>query len=145
MNLHKIDLVQTSFELVKPQAMQTSGLFYQRIFELNPALKPLFPNDLTALRLKFIDMLTLLIAGLDRPESIIAEAKALGVRHVDYGAKDADYHIIGAALLWAIEQSLGEGFTSEVKDAWHEAYYLIAGLMKEAATAAINDPPPASG
>lgn len=140
MDLHKIELVQRSFEQVKPKAVSTAALFYQRVFELNPSLAPLFKRDLTALGVKFIEMLTVLITGLHQPESIILAAKALGMRHAGYGAKGTDYHTIGAALLWALEQSLGADFTPETKDAWYEAYYLIAGLMKEAAES-ISAPP----
>jgi nitric oxide dioxygenase len=47
--------------------------------------------------------------------------------------KDDDYASIGAALLWLLEQVLGEEFTPELKDAWSEAYLLVASVMRRAA------------
>jgi hemoglobin-like flavoprotein len=49
---------------------------------------------------------------------------------VHYGVKDPDYETVGAALLWTIEQGLGDAFTPAVREAWSEAYLLVATLMR---------------
>ena len=75
-------------------------------------------------------------AALDRLESVVPAVQQLGVRHVGYGVKDEHYDTVGAALLWTLEQGLGDGFTSEVKDAWATVYGVLAGTMKSAAAEA---------
>jgi hemoglobin-like flavoprotein len=75
-------------------------------------------------------MLTEIVAQLDRPECLVPNVSALGRQHMHYGVKDADYETVGAALLWTIEQGLGDGFTPAVREAWTEAYLLVATLMR---------------
>jgi hemoglobin-like flavoprotein len=72
------------------------------------------------------------VRGLDRPETIEPSIRALGQRHYRYGVTAPDYNTFGAALIWALEQVLGDAFTPEVKEAWIEAYDVLAGAMKKA-------------
>jgi hemoglobin-like flavoprotein len=136
MELDDIELLQRTFARLSAAPEETALLFYARLFALNPELRPLFKRALPEQAEKFMAMLTFIVAGLHRPASIIAEVKNLGVRHTGYGALTEHYDRIGAALLWTVEQRLGPEFTPRVQAAWREAYFLIAGLMKEAATAA---------
>jgi hemoglobin-like flavoprotein len=57
----------------------------------------------------------------------------LGKRHVAYGVKPEDYDSVGAALLWTLEQGLGDDFTPDTKEAWATVYGLVATTMKDAA------------
>jgi len=45
MNLIQKALVQTSFAQVRPIADAAAALFYRRLFELDPTLRPLFNGD----------------------------------------------------------------------------------------------------
>ena len=135
MTLDHIRLVQTSFEAVRPVALKTSQLFYARLFETKPALRYLFSEDMAVQQAKLMDMLGMIVRRLDQAEAYMGEVKALGQRHVTYRVEDAHYADVGTALLWALQQVLGAAFTPEVGVAWHEAYFLVAGLMKEAAEA----------
>lgn len=78
-------------------------------------------------------MFAQIVHAIDRPEELVSSVAALGRRHVHYGVKDADYDSIGAALLWTLEQGLGDEFTPEVKAAWAEAYLTVATVMRRAA------------
>jgi hemoglobin-like flavoprotein len=57
----------------------------------------------------------------------------LGRRHVGYGVTAEHYELVGEALLWTLEQGLGDDFTPSVKAAWQEAYVTLSGAMKSAA------------
>jgi nitric oxide dioxygenase len=72
------------------------------------------------------------VRGLDRPGSIADSIKTLGSRHRGYGVTMTDYNTFGAALIWALEQSMGDAFTTEVKAAWVEAYEVVSDEMKKA-------------
>ena len=56
---------------------------------------------------------------------------ALGRRHSGYGVQDKDYGTVGKALIWTLEQGMGEDFTPEVRDAWMAAYGMIAQVMQQ--------------
>ena len=115
---------------------QAAALFYGRLFELDPSLRPLFKGDMAEQGRKLMNMLATAAMGLDRLDGIVGEVQALGRRHVAYGVQDAHYDTVGAALLWTLEQGLGDAFTPQVKAAWAEAYTLLAGTMKQAAAEA---------
>jgi hemoglobin-like flavoprotein len=74
-------------------------------------------------------MLAAVIGGLDNLPSILPAASALAKRHLAYGAKVEHYPVVGAALLWTLEQGLGDGWTSDVADAWKAAYGTLSGFM----------------
>jgi hemoglobin-like flavoprotein len=133
MKLDKIALVRATFDALGPQANAAAELFYQRLFELDPALKSMFSQDSAVQAAKFMSTLQLTVTGLDRPENILAEVKRLGLSHAGYGVRPEHYVVAGQALLWALARSLGPQFTPEVEAAWSEAYSLVAGLMQEAA------------
>lgn len=133
MTSRQITLVQSSWEKVAPISVEAAALFYQRLFELDPALRALFPTDVTEQGKKLMTMIALVVRGLTRLDQIIPTMQGLGRNHVDYGVKDEDYATVGAALLWTLEQGLGEAFDSETRDAWSAAYGLLSSTMQEAA------------
>jgi hemoglobin-like flavoprotein len=124
-------LVQTSFAKVLPIAGAAADLFYNRLFELDPALRPLFKADLTEQKLKLMQMLATAVRGLDDLGTLVPAVRALGARHNGYGVKDEHYETVGAALLWTLEKGLGSDFTAETKDAWIAVYAILAATMKE--------------
>lgn len=133
MTPEQVGLVKNSWTMVTPMAQQAGELFYGRLFELDPALEPMFKNERSEQVRKLMASLNMVVMSLDRLESILPNVQELGRRHVDYGVKDEHYDTVGAALLWTLEQGLGDAFTPEVKDAWTTAYVSLAGVMKEAA------------
>ena len=133
MTPEQIDLVQNSFKLVAPIAEDAAALFYDRLFTLDPALRPLFKNDMKEQGRKLMQALSIVVKGLKRLDTILPAVQDLGRRHVHYGVRDEHYDTVGAALLWTLTQGLGDAFTPEVEDAWATAYGLLAGAMKEAA------------
>ena len=136
MTPEQIELVQTTWAKVAPSADQVAVLFYDRLFEIAPEVKPLFKSDMTEQGQKLMQMLAVAVNGLPQLESIVPAVQEMGVRHTDYGVADSHYDSVGAALLWTLEQGLGDAFTPEVKEAWTVTYTTLATVMKEAAASA---------
>ena len=130
------DLVQTTFAKVVPIAEQAAALFYGRLFELDPSLRPLFKTDLGEQGRKLMNMIAFCVKGLDSLDQLVPAVQGLGRRHVGYGVTDAHYDTVGGALLWTLEKGLGPDFTPDVKAAWTTVYVLLASTMKGAAQAA---------
>jgi hemoglobin-like flavoprotein len=139
MNIQQIALVQASFAQVAPIADQAAVLFYGRLFELDPSLRPLFRGDMSEQRRKLMTMLTVVVNGLTRLEALVPAVQGLGRRHAAYGIAGSHFDTVGAALLWTLGQGLGEAFTSEVEAAWTAAYTVLAQTMKTA-MAAVQEP-----
>lgn len=132
----QVVLVQHSWAAVEPISGRAAALFYGRLFELAPDVRLLFTGDLVEQGRKLMQMLGVVVAGLDGLERIVPAVQALGRRHLAYGVRETDYDAVGAALLWTLGQGLGEAFTAEVEDAWAGAYALLAETMKAAASEA---------
>jgi nitric oxide dioxygenase len=133
MDNQDVALVQSSFAQVQADDDTVAGLFYGRLFELDPTLKLLFKGDLREQGRKLMLMLRTVVNGLNNVAAIQPAAEALARRHVAYGVKDEHYQTVGAALLWTLEKGLGPAFTSEVKAAWMRAYGALSGMMIAAA------------
>ena len=134
-----IALVQRTFADVLPLADTAAALFYERLFMLDPALRVLFHSDMQEQGRKLMAVLQLTVAGLSRLEALLPMVQQLGVRHRSYGVKDAHYATVGTALLWTLQQGLGERFTPEVQAAWTSAYTLLADTMRAAAPEVVED------
>lgn len=137
MTPENIELVKSSWLKILPIADQAAELFYGRLFEIAPEVKPLFKTDIKKQGKKLMDMLYVAVNNLDHLGRIMQPVKDLAVRHVHYGVKDEHYDVVGQALLWTLGQGLGDDFTPEVEAAWTETYVTIAGVMKEAAVESV--------
>src|SRR5229473_7764727 len=129
MTPNQVKLVQQSFAKVAPISDQAAVIFYDRLFEIAPQVKAMFPSDLTEQRKKLMATLAVVVTGLSNLESVLPAVSALATRHVSYGAKAEHYPVVGAALLWTLENGLGDGWTPEVADAWGAAYGTLSGYM----------------
>ena len=136
MTPEKIQLVQESFEKVVPIAGAAADIFYDKLFELDPSVRKMFPADMSNQKEKLMQTLGLAVGSLSNLEAIVPTVQELGRKHVDYGVKDAHYDTVGAALIFTLEKGLGDDFTPPVKDARLETYTALAGVMKDAAAKA---------
>jgi hemoglobin-like flavoprotein len=128
------DILRDTWHSVAPIADQAAQLFYGRLFEIDPATQPLFARtNMPEQRAKLMEAIGLVIEKLDELELLVPTIEALGRRHAGYGVTDAHYFSVGAALLWTLEQGLGEAWTPEAAEAWSEAYTLLADTMRRAA------------
>ena len=141
MTPEQIALVQRSFAKVEPIADQAADLFYDRLFERAPAVRPLFPEDMSDQKRKLMQMLATAVENLHQVEQILPAVEELGRKHVGYGAMPEHYDAVGEALLWTLERGLGAAFTPPVKAAWTSTYQTLAGVMKDAA-AEVKEPRP---
>jgi hemoglobin-like flavoprotein len=129
------DLVQSTFAKLVPIADQAAAMFYGRLFEEDPSLRPLFKTDLRVQGQKLMQMISFCVKGLDALDQLVPAVQGLGRRHAGYGVTAAHYETVGGALLWTLEMGLGEDFTPDVKAAWTTVYTLLATTMKAAAPA----------
>lgn len=136
MTPEQIALIKDSWTQVVPISDKAAELFYGKLFEMDPSVRPLFKGDMAEQGQKLMRMIGTAVNGLDRLDTIVPAVQQLGVRHVAYGVKDEHYDTVGAALLWTLEAGLGDSFTEETKEAWADAYGILADAMKAAAAEA---------
>jgi hemoglobin-like flavoprotein len=136
MTPEQVFLVQRSWRQVLPISDTAAEMFYARLFSMDPSLQALFKGDIKAQGRKLMGMIGTAVGGLSKVEALVPAVQDLGRRHAKYGVKDAHYDTVAGALLWTLQQGLGDGFTPDVKAAWVAVYGVLAGMMKDAAKAA---------
>ncbi len=129
MNSTEVALIQSSFAQVKPISEQAAALFYARLFEIAPQVKPLFKSDMSEQGRKLMGTLAYVVSGLNDLPAILPAASALAKMHVGYGVQAEHYRPVGEALLWTLEKGLGDQWTPETSAAWTTAYTTLSGYM----------------
>ncbi|MEH0071404.1 globin domain-containing protein [Pannonibacter sp. Pt2-lr] len=125
----QIQLVQESFDRLRPQGPAVISGFYCRFFELSPSLRPLFRTALPLQEVHLLEALSAVVAMLSNLQMLLPELEALAKRHVTYGVCAVHYLDAGEALMWTLESHLGEAFTPEVRSAWMAAYATLSDIM----------------
>jgi hemoglobin-like flavoprotein len=133
-----IALVVKSFDKVVPIAGLAADIFYDRLFEVAPALRPMFPADMRDQKRKLFVMIATAVQGLGDLNKLVPQLKVLGARHGGYGVKSSHYDIVGDALLWTLAKGLGDAFTPDVERAWTRVYGVLASTMQAGATEAVT-------
>lgn len=139
----QVHLIRKSFAELARHDHVAALVFYRRLFEIDPSLRPLFVGDIEQQAKKLIDMLAALISMLERPLGLDMELRAMGARHVDYGVKDEHYATVGRGLIDMLAEVLGNKFTPQTREAWLALYGAVEATMKRgAAEHPVHSPEP---
>jgi hemoglobin-like flavoprotein len=97
-------------------------------------VQPLFAGvDMKRQRAMLLAALVLLRNSLRDLDALVPKLRAMGARHVAYGATTDSYPLVGQVLLASMAELAGAAWTDDVAAAWTEAYGLVAGMMIEGA------------
>jgi nitric oxide dioxygenase len=129
----QVKLVKANWNAVKPIKETAADLFYDKLFELDPSIRSMFKEDISIQKKALMATISFCVATLNHPDKLVPAVQELGTRHGGYGVTDKHYATVGAALLWTLEQGLGEAFTPEAKTAWTEVYGILSTTMLDAA------------
>ena len=138
MTSNQISLVQKSWDKILPISPKAAAVFYTTLFEMDPSLHVLFPDDIIVQGNKLIETLSSVITLLDEPNKLNIVVQKLAVNYLKFGAKPEHYDTVCAALLKTLTQCLATDFTAAMKKAWITVYQTLATTM---ITAANNAPP----
>ena len=126
----QIVLVQTSWAKVVPIADIAADLFYGKLFELDPELRPLFPNEMADQKKKLMKMISLAVDGLTNLEELVPTVENLGRRHSKiFKVTPPMYATVGAALLDTLAKGLGDSWDEVHKEAWTLVYGVLSSTM----------------
>ncbi|MCJ9429517.1 globin domain-containing protein [Kordiimonas marina] len=131
-----IEKLTKSFTLVLARKEDFAASFYARLFETEPAVRPLFKSDLKAQGAKLVASLGMIVASLKSPRELTDYLSALARRHNGYGVEHAHYAVVGSVLIATFEEILGTAFTPELKSLWGAAYQAVSDAMITASAAA---------
>jgi hemoglobin-like flavoprotein len=133
MNQDQTELVQRTFAHAARIAPHLASTFYAELFAIDPSLRPMFKGDIVAQGEKLLNMLAYLVDNLATPDTMMAAARELALRHVGYGVEERHYTFVGTALLRTLQHELGPAFTPDARAAWMAAYRELSNAMRETA------------
>ena len=125
----QVALVQSSFGSVAPIAETAGMMIYERIFSLAPDTRALFDDDIRPQAKRLMTAVKAAVDHLDRLDEVTPFLVKLGARHAGYGVRPEHFDVGGEALLWTLEQALGDALTPETRAAWAAAWSTIADAM----------------
>jgi hemoglobin-like flavoprotein len=126
-------LIRETFPAIREVAGPLVQLFYGRLFQIAPSVRPMFRNDIGIQARKFSDMLEALVEGLEDFDQQRPALRAMGLRHVAYGVVPAHYDTLSAAFLWALGHMLYPDLSPESKDAWAALIAEVSSTMQAGA------------
>lgn len=125
----EVRIIQDSF--VKVCDTNCWELLYKKLFELDKDIPSLFRGDMKEQEHRIMTMMKVVVEGLNHPEIIIPAVQKMGSRHInEYEVQKNHYNSFKSALIYALEQTLGTEFTSDVRKSWEKFYDLLASTMK---------------
>ena len=125
-----VTLAQTSWERAASNGDTVADLFYNSMFELDPALRSLFPEDITNQKKKFVNMISLAVNSLTVIDKFLPEIRNLGLRHATkYKVTPLMYGTVGDALLITLERVLEDRWDEAHKEAWSLIYCVLSDAM----------------
>ena len=128
----ELDLVEASFSRIGPVTAALGLSFYDRLFQLDPTSRALFPAEMSMQALKLMQVLSFCVSNLREPEKLLPAVRDLGRKHVGFGVEARHYETVETALLHTLRASLGDAWTTDVETAWGKAYRSISSEMKTA-------------
>jgi len=128
-----IELLETSFAALAPQAGELVQKFYSELFDRCPAVKPMFANvSMEAQQQKLVAALGTVISSLRSPDELEKVLLDLGEKHKAYGAMPEHYQVVGETLLDVMAQVAGSLWSPKLALAWRAAISSVAGMMLKA-------------
>lgn len=131
-----LEALETSFDLLAPRGDELMDLFYTRLFEAAPTVRPLFPTDMQRQKTMLLGALVLLRKSLRNLDEIVPKLRDLGARHLAYGARPEHYPLVGETLIGAMAELAGTNWQQAYEQAWSNAFNLVAATMLAGAEAA---------
>ena len=127
----QIQLVRSSWARILPIKEAAAELFYARLFNRYPEVRPYFKGNLKDQGSKLMTMIDVAVQGIDRLDTLKDSLRQAGKRHREYGVKREDFPKVAESLLWTLKKGLGDDYTDEVEEAWSATYQHVAAIMAE--------------
>jgi hemoglobin-like flavoprotein len=128
-----VELLRSSFALVVEREPEVTSRFYDVLFRKYPQAEPLFGRRTRAEQERMLrDMLVAIVDHLEDAAWLKSQLAALGQKHAGYGVRPEMYDWVGASLLETLAAVTQDAWTSELEQAWTDAYGAVASLMQSA-------------
>ena len=139
-----MERIQASFDQISRRFDCVAAGFYERLFADDPTTRHLFKSDLTVQAAHLAAGFALIVRNLCMLDALEQPLMELGIAHGLIGVRPAHYPVACRSFLGALEDVLGDGWTSELAADWERLLSVVTGHMATG-NRAVNDvaaPPP---
>jgi len=127
-------IIKSSFEEIKPIALEAASYFYETLFSNYPESKAIFMQpDMERQKKSLVDSLIKIINGFDDQATLATYLQTLGGKHQVIGVKEEHYAMMGRSLITTLRHFFKNSWTSELEDQWIGAIGFIADNMLQGA------------
>ncbi|MBZ5202954.1 NO-inducible flavohemoprotein [Planomicrobium chinense] len=122
-------IIKSTAPVLEDHGVAITTRFYSRMFEEHPELLNIFNHANQAQGRQQTALAKTVYAAavhIDNLEEIMPAVIQIAHKHVSLGVKPEHYPIVGAHLLIAMKEVLGDAATDEIIQAWSDAYGVIA-------------------
>ena len=128
-DLALVQRLRETYEQLRSKPTPFVELFYRKLFEAAPQVRPMFKSDPASQSQKLLAALDAVVRNLEKPAETAAMLAAMGQRHAAYGAKPEHYTLVVSLLIDAMRETLGARTSEERLEEWRQALQLISAQM----------------
>ena len=103
--------------------------FYDRLFDVHPAARPLFKNSMIVQGKALVHMISAALSLLDNLPNLVSALQNLAKTHSLKGVLAVQYGIVGEVLLWTLTLCLGGQFDSATSLTWVKIYSVMLSVI----------------
>lgn len=129
MNEQTKAIIKSTAPVLKEHGEAITQVMYRRLFDNHPEAKELFRNAAPDQYKKLASMVYAYAANIDNLGALQKGIEKVGKIHVGVNILPKHYPWVGEALIGAIGEVLGDAATSEVVNAWEEAFGFLAKVF----------------
>lgn len=136
MDAAAIERIESSFNLLAPRGPELVDRFYAMLFARYPAVRPMFPTEMTEQKRKLLSSIALVIQNLRNLEQVRNVLFEMGRRHAGYGALPTHYVAVRDTLIDVMAAMTGPQWTAQLTGDWKAALDFVTDRMLEGHAAA---------
>ena len=122
-------IIKSTAPVIKEHGEAITTVMYKLLFSKHPEANELFKDASPEQHKKLASMVYAYAANIDNLGALQKGIDKVAHIHVAVKILPEHYPWVGEALLGAIKEVLGDAATTEVMDAWEEAYGFLAKVF----------------
>jgi len=126
-----VERLEGSFRPLAARGPELVDRFYAHLFAENPAVRPMFPADISGQKKKLLASILLVIQNLRAPEKLGEPLREMGARHLNYGTQPEHYPIVRDTLIGVMKDMSGPAWNDQLTADWTAALDLVVSVMLE--------------
>jgi hemoglobin-like flavoprotein len=129
MTLSQINAVRDSFKALAPHGDELAERFFDRLFERQPALRAVLPQDHWMRSRDLLTGLGTLVKNLHRLDAINHVLMEFGTRAQRAGVLPQHYGIAREIMLETMREMLGDEFGAELENDWRQTLTSVSSVV----------------